>query len=149
MFLHTRPLLISETFTFDSYQKNVPLWLQKSMKNCPQSYQNWYYFLETIFPLFWFHFGRLLGGLGTSGAPKSRKIGKATRGKRGPFQKLLPIAQPGRVTRPGYLILSSKTFILDLENRPGPAECAQRLNNLCSWESIHPFVAANKEDMKA
>ena len=35
------------------------------MKNCPQTYQNWYYFLKTIFLFFWLHFGRLLGGLGT------------------------------------------------------------------------------------
>ena len=87
------------------------------------------YFSFILVP-FWEAFGRPWG---VSGTPKSRKIGKATRGKRRPFQKLLPIAQPGRVTRPGYLILISKTFILDLENRPGPAECAQRLNPPATW----------------
>ena len=51
----------------------------------------------TFWKLFFFYFGSILGGfweaLGRLGAPKSRKTGKATRGKRKLLQKLFPIIQ--------------------------------------------------------
>ena len=91
MFLHTRPFLFSETFTFDSYRKNVQLWLQNSIKNGPQTYQNWHYFLEAIFLLFWFHFGRLLGRLGAPLELQNlEKLGRQRKEKAGFYKNCVP-----------------------------------------------------------
>ena len=61
MFLHNQHFQIYDTFTFDSHQKNVRFWLQKSIKIIPQTYQNRCWFINKFFNRFLFNFGCILG----------------------------------------------------------------------------------------
>ena len=77
MFLHNQHFPIYDTFTFDSHQKNVRFWLQKSIKIIPQTYKNRCWLINIFFNRFLFNFGSILGGFweafGPLLAPKTGK----------------------------------------------------------------------------
>ena len=62
MFLHNQHFPIYDTFTFDSHQKNVQFWLQKSIKIIPRTYKNRCWLINKFFDRFLFNFGSILGG---------------------------------------------------------------------------------------